>query len=47
MTTIGHELVVLTGKEPMATLSEYRRSDDGVSFGQNFINKSKSGFVEI
>ena len=47
MTTIGHELVVLTGMDPMATLSEYRRSGDGVSFGQNFINKSKSGFVEI
>lgn len=31
----------------MATLSEYRRSDDGVLFGQNFINESKSGFIEI
>ena len=47
MTTIDHELVVLTGKEPMATLSEYRRSDDGVLSGQNFINESKSGFIEI
>ncbi len=47
MTTVDPELGVRTGKEPLATLSEYRRSDDGVLFGQNFINESKSGFIEI
>lgn len=30
-----------------ATLSEYRRSSNGALFGQNYINESKSGFVEV
>ena len=47
MTTVDPELGTRTGKEPLATLSEYRRSDNGVLFGQNFINESKTGFIEI
>ena len=47
MTTVDPELGTRTGKEPLATLSEYRRSENGVLFGQNFINESKIGFIEI
>jgi len=47
MTTVDPESGVRIGKEPLATLSEYRRSNEGVLFGQNFINESKSGFIEV
>ena len=46
MTTVDPDLGTRAGKEPLATLSEYRRSENGVLFGQNFINESKSGFIE-
>ncbi|MGI9275377.1 MAG: MOSC domain-containing protein [Endozoicomonas sp.] len=39
MTTVDTERAV-TGKEPLKTLSEYRRIDKGVIFGQNLIHES-------
>ena len=38
MTTVDTELAV-KGKEPLKTLSEYRRTDMGVIFGQNLIHE--------
>ena len=35
------------GKEPLHALAQYRKTEKGVIFGQNFTNESKSGQIEI
>lgn len=36
------------GKEPLRTLAQYRRSEDGlIYFGQNYIHETKSGRLEV
>jgi hypothetical protein len=39
ITTIDPELGVFTGKEPLRTLSKYRKVGEKVLFGQNVIAK--------
>lgn len=35
------------GREPLATLSQYRKTEKGVIFGQNYTNESKSGRIDV
>lgn len=49
MTTLDPQTGDKTGPEPLRTLATYRRIADGsgVGFGQNLVNTSKSGRIEV
>lgn len=49
MTTLDHQTGAKTGPEPLRTLATFRRATDGsgVWFGQNLVNTSKSGRIEV
>ena len=45
MTTIDPSLNAFAGIEPLKTLSEYRKAEQGILFGQNYVNETKSGKI--
>lgn len=47
MTTVDQTRGEKTGKEPLATLSQYRNFDGKVLFGQNLIAESAGGTVRV
>jgi uncharacterized protein YcbX len=47
ITTLDPKTGQHQGKEPLRTLAQYRKTEQGVIFGQNFTNESKSGQIEI
>jgi uncharacterized protein len=47
MTTLHPTTGERLGPEPLRTLNTYRRTDDGVLFGQNLVNESKSGPIAV
>ncbi len=46
ITTLDPQTGQREGKEPLYTLAQYRKTEQGVLFGQNFTNESKSGTIE-
>jgi len=47
ITTINQEKGISTSKEPLKTLSEYRKINGKVIFGQNLIAKNEHGFLKV
>ena len=46
MTTVDTEKGIKTGTDPLKTLSEYRRTENGVIFGQNLIH-NRQGMIKV
>ena len=46
MTTIDTQKGIKTGKDPLKTLSEYRRTEHGIIFGQNLIH-NQQGVIRV
>ncbi|MFN8576830.1 MAG: MOSC domain-containing protein [Candidatus Sericytochromatia bacterium] len=47
ITTIDQDTGINNGKEPLKTLSTYKRKDNKVTFGQNSISEQKNGTLNI
>lgn len=47
ITTIEQSKGISEGKEPLKTLSEYRKINNKVIFGQNLLSENKSGFIKV
>ncbi len=47
MTTVDPDSGLRKGNEPLATLARYRKTLDGVVFGQNYTNETKRGEIAV
>ena len=47
MTTVNPDTGALEGNEPLVTLAGYRKTGNGVTFGQNYINETKFGQIDV
>ncbi len=47
ITTLDPQTGQRDSKEPLHTLAQYRKAEEGVLFGHNYTNESKSGTIEV